>query len=210
MTTTSSSNERQTELEMDSLKKRPDIDEQQDVQPIGYVDNSGVRRSVPGDDDSAWLKTPPFTSPTSRWTRATALPALDTPASNYVFLPSVDVQTRRLLNVWIRWSIGLDLNETPHVLSLVPQGKRDTTTEEWYTIGVVDPALTANTPIQGMGSRSFYQAELRATLTASATDAVIFTTVLTFDVAIYSSFRVGVADALAGGTFLDLDYSFSD
>jgi hypothetical protein len=210
MTTSNSSNERQTELEMDALKKRPDIDEQQDVKPVGYVGKDGVRRSIPGDADSAWLKTPPFPSPTARWTRGLELPVLDVSASNYVFLPAVDVQNKRLLNVWIGWSIGIDVGQTPHILSINPQGKRDTTTDEWYTIGVVDPALTANTPIAGMGSRTFYQAELRAALTASAVDTIIFRTVLTFDVAIYSSFRVGVADALAVATFLDLDYSFSD
>lgn len=210
MTTTNSSNERQTELEMESLKKRPDIDEQQDTVPLAYADNTGVRRTVPGDEDSAWLKTPPFTSPTSRWIRGLVLPVLDLAASNYAITPSVDVQKRRLLNVWISWVIGPDVSETPHILSILPQGKRDTSVDEWYTIGVVDPALTVGTPVAGFGSRNFYEAELRTPLAAVAADVVIFRTVLTFDVAIYSSFRLLVADALAAATTLDLDFSFSD
>lgn len=207
------SNQRQTQHELEALRNRPDGDDQQDVIPIGYVGMDGVRRTIPGDGESAFLKTPPFESDTARWERFFTVPLLDVVAVplNYAFTPPVDVTTRRLLNAWIAWTLPIDIAENPNILSILPQGKRDERDDAWYTIGVVDPTLTPSIPIQGFGSRTFYQAELRTpSITASALGPTFFRTVLTFDVAIYTSFRLAVATTIGAGTLLDLDYSFSD
>jgi hypothetical protein len=204
------SNQRQTQHELEALRNRPDGDDQQDVVPIGYVGIDGVRRTIPGDGESAFIKTPPFESDTARWERFFTVPLLVIPL-NYAFTPPVDVTTRRLLNAWIGWTLPLDIAGNPNILSILPQGRRDERDDAWYTIGVVDPALTASTPTQEFGSRTFYQAELRTpSINASALGPTFFRTVLTFDVAVFTSFRLAVGTTLLAGTLLDLDYSFSD
>jgi hypothetical protein len=209
------SNQRQTEEEMSALRNRPDGDDQTDVNPIGYVDSYGTRRTVPGDGESAFLKTPPFESDTQRCVRGAVPPFVNDPNTDYLFLPPVDVNTRRLLNFWLEWNIPIDVGAAPHRLSLIPQGKRDERDNPWYTIAVIDPTLAADTPAIGFGDRVFYQAELSTeSFTGSAVVPVVFRTVLTFDVAIYTSFRIGVGSLIdeSGGvtTLLDVDYSFSD
>lgn len=204
------SNQRQTEQEMSALKNRPDDDDQTDIVPMGYVDTYGTRRTVPGDGESAFLKTPPFESDTQRYTRGLVVPFV-TEGLVYEFLQPVDVNTRRLLNFWLSWTIPIDANQNNHQLSLLPQGRRDETVNEWYTIAVINPTLAAGFPGAGFGGRTFYKAELNTPVfVGDPAAAIVFRTVITFDVAIYTSFRLGVGSLNDDATLLDLDYSFSD
>jgi hypothetical protein len=202
------SNQRQLQEELETLHKRPDGDDQQDVTVLGYMGIDDVRRPVPGDQESAWLKTPPFESDTARSVRGFVVPLADEIGAGRVFLPPVDVTTRRLLNFWLAWTLPIS-EVGSGILSILPQGLRDATPNPWYTIAVVDPTLTVNSPSTGFGSRRFYQAELRTTSITMGVSPVLFSTVLTFDVAVYTSFRLGVLSFGAADTFLDVDYSFS-
>lgn len=188
---------------------------------LGYLDEGDVPRAVGGDEEAPWLKTPPFPSNVVAWfTGVTGGQALtpqvpDLPLGNYVFTAPIDVEQRRVLNVWIDFTAQGD--DVTSGLSLVPQVFNDMVSPEgefWNTV-VIDPSLSVLDlsatvlALPGVGSRVFRPAELRSALLAPAGR---WRVVIPFDVTPWSRFRLaaGVYGAVGAAGDLKLGYSFTN
>jgi hypothetical protein len=174
---------------------------------MGYEDAAGQTRSIPGDDESAWLKTPPFSSKVTRWFKVDTLES----AAEYVILDPIDVRQQRLLAIW------LDFTGTDVALRMIPQARRDVD-NSFYTISVIDPLLTVLTGGIGapfsadeqFGSRNVYASVLTIPGAASVAAQQCFV----FDVAAYTQFRLALGTVDDQGALQDegavtIDYNFS-
>lgn len=194
------SNQRRVQLELQQLRRNEAIG---NSVVIGYEDEFGVPRAFQGDEDSAYVKLPPFPSDAAPWATFVPLPAV---AAGYVFTPALDVAKERLLAVWFDY--------VPTVgggpLSVVAQAARDLATLDFFPIAVINPTITIVTPpapfAPGFGSRDFFPAELRTNNSFAAR------TVFPFDVSPYVAFRLGVVDLAVDPILpgsLTLFYSFA-
>jgi hypothetical protein len=177
---------------------------------MGYEDGAGQPRSIPGDDESAWLKTPPFSSKVTRWFKADDLES----GASYVFLDAVDVRQQRLLAIWLEW----ESDEIDHTLRIIPQARRDVD-GSFYTISVIDPLLTVIPDIGApfaanelFGQRNMYATALN--LPSVPGSETIARQCFVFDVAAYTQFRLALGNidpqgALAEGGEVTIDYNFS-
>lgn len=199
-----SDNQKQIRKELQALKRNELIDG--DGMVIAYEDASGLPRSVPGDDESARLKTPPFLTDVARW-----IPATTVPATPYSFTPIVDVTKRRLIEVYIEYTAPAGESGE---LSLVPRIRRSEDPDELYPVGAVNAAPTVVTlpaPFAAAGpagaSRLFFISEYRTTVIPAT---VVYRNTLGFDVSAFAAFQLGFAAISGTGATLRLDYAFSD
>ncbi len=201
-------NEKQTRLELEGQNSGESMDGA--AAPMGYEDAAGVVRAVPGDDDSAALKTPPFLTDPAVW-----IPATTVPIAAYAFTSVIDVTKRRLVEVYIEYIADPD---DASRLSIVPRIRRSRNaddTDEMYPMGAIDVApatVTLLPPFDAVGpaaaSRSIFLTEFRTTL---ITAAAVYRNTLGFDVSAYSAFQLGFAEIEGfDASTLRLDYAFSD
>lgn len=157
---------------------------------LAYLGPDGRPTVVPGDQESAWLKVPPFTEPVTQWQEAKTLSVTD-----YVATQPLDVSSVRLITVYFElfWT---DAAVATSQLSLIPEHRANNAlgVTDWYTTGVVNPVITAVDPTgatygDGFGSRTWHPAELR-TPTFNASTSRTVRSKLTFDVADAVSFRL--------------------
>jgi hypothetical protein len=179
----------------------------------GYEDQAGVPRATGGDDEAPWLKTPPFPASVQSWFTATTGGTPDLPIGDYVFTTPIDVEQRRVITVWIDFTVLA----APARLSLVPQVFDDAVGPDgaFFNTVVIDPTLTArdlSTTVLALpeaGSREFRPAEFRSPVLPPTAR---WRVVIPFDVTMWSRFRLaaGVVVGVAAGGALALGYSFSD
>ncbi len=199
------SNDRSRTAELEALRREDGVAES-GASPQAYRDETGVPRSVGGDEDAQYGKTPPFPSNVQRWFSADTLPVGD-----YVFTDPIDVRQRRVLSVWIEFEADGGDNAQ---LSIVPQIFNDFAgqTGQFWNTTVLDGAITVldlSGTVLGLsdvGSRTFHAAELRTGVIADGTTARVM---LPFDVSPVSRFRLGIGALTASGR-LALGYSFSE
>jgi hypothetical protein len=199
-------NEKQTRLEIEGQNSDESTDGA--AVPMGYEDPAGITRAVPGDEDSAALKTPPFLTETAVWIPGTTV--LSTAA--YDFTSVLQIAKRRLIEVYIEFTA--DEEGGPSRLSLVPQIRRSRDPEALYPVGAVEIApsiVTLDPPFDAVGSavasRDIFISEFRTTaIPAGAT----YRNTLGFDISAYSGFQLGFMAPQGNGGVLRLDYAFSD
>lgn len=173
---------------------------------IGYEDAAGVDRSVQGDEEAPFLKTPPFPTRVTRWLRVENLQS----AASWVFTSALDVASARLLTVWFEYDSDAD----DQSLLVVPQARRDPD-QSFYTITVIDPLITrvvGTAPFpatETFGQRDMMATQLRIPPTPAGGVAIFSRQVVQFDVAAYSAFRLGLSTGADDGA-LTLDYNFAE
>lgn len=210
---TSNRNQKQTAGELKSLYRNEQTDSE--ARLVGYQDESGAARAVPGDDETAFLKTPPFTTPPAPWLRDLLLDP-----AGYLPTEILEVSQRRLLQVYIEYTIAPAGDAGPPnglgMLSLIPEARIDS---RFFVIGVVNLTVATVDPPgavfgSGFGSRNFQQSELRTVELGPVvfgSPARVWRTTLTFDVAPYEAFRLNASELTGTGpNLLSLDYTFSE
>ena len=170
-----------------------------DEQTVAYENQGGIPNAFSGDDNSAYIQTPPFPNRLTPWDNFDPLGR-----TNYSAVSSVNVERFRLLTTWIEFTADSEAAQ----LSLVGEALRDDTegdaTPTFRPIGVVDPTLTtvtlSGTPYAGQSfaSRTIQQAEFR---TVALTSSSVFFP-LQWDVAVYRQFRLQVKDLGTTGAAL--------
>lgn len=201
------SNSEQTARELAALYRNERINS---GTVVAYDGPGGKPFAVPGDEQSAWLKVPPFTEAVRFWQAAEALSRTD-----YVATVEIDVAAVRLITVYFKLVWTDDTDDTSQ-LSIIPEhrAKDDQSVTEWYTTGVVNPTIAAVDPTgttfgDGFGSRTWHPAELRTPVFTGAPRTV--RSKLTFDVADAESFRLQLLENIAAqaNSTLELKYARS-
>lgn len=199
-------NEKQTRLEIEGQN----ADESTDgaAVPMGYEDPAGVVRAVPGDDESAALKTPPFLTDPAVWVNGVGVPT-----AAYGFTSVLQLAKRRLIEVYIELTAPAG---DPVILSLVPQIRRSRVpVDQMYPMGAIDIVHVVRTlaaPFAASGpaaaSREIFITEFRTTLIPAGST---YRNTLGFDVSAYQAFQLGFLETTGvAGSTLRLDYAFSD
>lgn len=172
---------------------------------LGYRGPGSVPREVPGDEESAWIKVPPFTEDVTRWVETRDLPVAD-----YVATPEVEVADARLLIVYFTL-VWADPPDDTAQLSIIPEKR---VRGQWFTTGVVDPTIAAVDPTgatfgDNFGSRTWYPAELLTPVFTGGPRTVRSS--LVFDVSDTEAFRLQLLQNIAAQTqsTLSLDYARS-
>jgi hypothetical protein len=182
------------------------------VDGLSYQGPAGMPRSVQGDLEAPWVKAPPFPASVQPWFTAETGGTPDLPIDDYVFTTPIDVEQRRVLNVWLDYTA--QGGEGDAGLSIVPQVFNDAAGAEgefWNTV-VIDPTLTVVDlsatvlALPGVGSRLYRPAEFRSPVFI---DGTRWRVTIPFDVTPYGRFRLAVG-ALGGGGSVVLNYSFAN
>lgn len=168
---------------------------------VAYEDEAGEPRDVPGDEESAWLKHPPFTEVDAQvYVRELLLPF-----AAYSTLEPIDVRQYRLLNFYLTYVVpAAGPANGMGRLSIIPEKRAldpRTGDQQWYTTAVVSPAITLLTPPSppfntltgAVASRDFFPAEFRWP-SATIAGPVTLRVQLTFEVSDAYAFRLNVLE----------------
>lgn len=208
-----------TRLELQGLNR--DQLARNDGPVIQYSDLGGRPRAVPGDEESAWIKTPPFLTNQNAWLEQFAFTDALNP-SVFVATDEAECQDYRLLTAFFAFTLGDDTETASGQLSIIAEGRGavgqpDGEFVRWYPMAVLDPSVSYVTAAgfgNGFGQRTFAPAVLQSPAFTGGANRVV-TWILTWDVTVFAAVRlrllatVPALQSLTNPPKLDLDYALA-
>lgn len=214
-----SKNQLATRLQLEGLNR--DQRTRTDGPVMQYSDLTGRPRAVPGDDESAWLKSPPFLTNQNAWLEQFAFTdALDPQV--FAATDEAECQDYRLLTAFFAFTLGDDGETASGQLSVIAEargvvGQVPRELVRWYPLAVLDPSVSYVTLTgfgNGFGQRTFAPAVLQSPAFTGGANRVV-SWILTWDVSVFAAVRLRLLatvpglQSLTNPPKLDLDYALA-